>query len=295
MFTTARAPQRLLHGFVLGVFLFGLSACRRPEPAERTVDNLDDVLAAVPDSAMRERWRAAQSAGQLPPLESLRVPTNPLSTRRPATVDTSRPSPPSMQIPQNAVADARALLTPPLSDYEGGVIVETIEPNRIVARLSDSTAGAPPQGRIEIHYKLPAGAQLVQLPASAALSLSFHESLEDGSLRRIIGLMLERTPVLLRVSDGDRQPYARNFPAAQLSVRQNAPGTDSVSTVMITYGGRTLTLRPGDRQRTRDARGELEFFLESSYYTPPARVALSEGDPYHVRLMVYRVRAPAPG
>jgi hypothetical protein len=35
----------------------------------------------------------------------------------------------------------------------------------------------------------------------------------------------------------------------------------------------------------------VEFFLESSYYTRPASVELAEGDPYHVRLIAWRVPA----
>jgi hypothetical protein len=57
-------------------------------------------------------------------------------------------------------------------------------------------------------------------------------------------------------------------------VRQNAPGADSIATGH-TCAGRTLTMRPGERQRTRDARGVVEIFLESSYYTPAARVQLA--------------------
>ena len=39
-------------------------ACRPSEP-ERPA-KLDDILAAVPDSGMRERWRTAAAEGRLP-------------------------------------------------------------------------------------------------------------------------------------------------------------------------------------------------------------------------------------
>lgn len=272
-----------------------VSSCRPAEPAERRVEDLEDVLAAVPDSAMRERWREAQDAGRLPPLDSLRVPTNPIATRTPATVDTTRQVPPSVQIPQGAVADARAAVTPPISDYEGPATLEEVGATSMILRLTDTAAaGAATQPRMEIHYTLPTGARLAQLPASASVSLIFHESVESGSQRRIIAVAQERAPVLVRVSDGSQTPYARTFRGAQLSVRQNAPDADSISTVTITYAGRALTLRPGERQRTRDARGDVEIFLESSYYTPAARVQLAEGDPYHVRFMVYRLATASP-
>jgi hypothetical protein len=294
MFMIVLPKSRIGVCLLLALFSAPLASCRPAEPAEERVEDLDEVLAAVPDSAMRARWREAEAAGRLPPLDSLRVPTNPIGTRRPATVDTMRQPPPNVQIPQGAVADVRAVVTPAIIDYEGPATIEEVGATSIILRLADTVAGAATQARMEIHYKLPAGARLVQLPASAAVSLSFHESVEDGSQRKIIAIAQERAPVLMRVSDGDRTSYARAFRAAGLSARQNAPGADSISTVTFTYAGRALTLRPGERQRTRDAGGEVEIFLESSYYTLPAGVMLAEGDPYHVRFMVYRVAQGSP-
>jgi len=296
MLMIVRAESKLGASCLLpALFAASLASCRPAEPAERRVEDLEEVLAAVPDSAMRERWREAQEAGRLPPLDSLRVPTNPIGTRTAATVDTTRQAPPSVQIPQGAVADARAAVTPAITDYEGPAILEEVGAASMTLRLTDTTAaGAATQPRMEIHYTLPTGARLAQLPASAPVSLTFHESVESGSQRRIIAVTEERAAVLMRVSDGNRTPYARTFRGAQLSVRQNAPGADSISTVTITYAGRALTMRPGERQRTRDARGEVEIFLESSYYTPEERVQLAEGDPYHVRFMVYRLAPTSP-
>ncbi|HSL68866.1 MAG TPA: hypothetical protein VK864_01425, partial [Longimicrobiales bacterium] len=183
---------------------------------------------------------------------------------------------------------------PALSDYDGRATLEEFGAAPLVVRLADTVPGAA-QGRLEIHYKLPAGATLIQLPAAAPLSLSYHETVEDGSQRRVVALAQDRAPLLVRVAAGDRRPYARAFPGLQLAVRQNAPAADGISTVTITHANRALTLRPGERQRSRDARGEVEIFLESSYWTPPAQIQLAEGDPYHVRLMVYRIAPTSPG
>jgi hypothetical protein len=259
--------------------------CGAEEPAVRQVEDLDQVLEAVPDAAMRERWRAAQAEGRLPPLEMLRLPAQPVSLRQQATVPAPGSAPATARVPQGVVADVRAIANPPIANYDGGVTVESVDPERIVARLPDTAQSA----RIEVAYRLPQGATLAAPTGPVALFLS--ESEASGSQRRIVGFSQERSPLLWRIADGASKPYARTFASAQLSVRQNAPGSDGVSTVTISYGGRSLTLRPGERNRVRDARGEIEFFLESSYYTAPASVELAEGDPYHVRLTAWRVQA----
>ncbi len=63
----------------------GLACARKDEPPQR-VDSLGQILAAIPDSAMRQRWREAAAKGQLAPLESLPVPNQPLATRTRATI-----------------------------------------------------------------------------------------------------------------------------------------------------------------------------------------------------------------
>ena len=288
MLAIVRAPRSVVQVVVLAVSIISIG-CRAQEPAVRQVQNLDEVLAAVPDAAMRERWRAAQAEGRLPPLESLRLPTQTVAVRQRATVPAATAPPQTTaRVPQGAVADVRAIANPPVANYDGNVTLDSVDRERIVARLPDGAQAA----RVEVAYKLPDGATLAT-PTQQPVSLLLSESIASGSQRRIVGFSQERAPLLWRISDGDRKPYARTFAAAQLSVRQNAPGADGVSTVTISYGGRQIMLRPGERNRARDARGEIEFFLETSYYTAPASVELSEGDPYHVRLVAWRVQAPA--
>lgn len=280
------AVDRVLR-FSVPVALLALSvtsvSCRREEPPVRQVQNLDEVLEAVPDQAMRERWRTAQAEGRLPALEHLRLPTQPISVRQRATVPATESQPTTVAVPQGAVADVRAIASPSIANYDGVVTLDSVNQERIVARLTGAQAA-----RLEVAYKLPQGAALAT-PSQQPVSLLMSESTASGSQRRIVGFSQERAPLLWRIADGDSKPYTRTFAAAQLSVRQNAPGRDGVSTVTISYGGRSVTLRPGERNRA----GEIEFFLESSYYTPAASVELAEGDPYHVRLVAWRVQAQA--
>jgi len=287
MLAIVRAPRSAVHIVLLAMSIIPMG-CRTQEPAVRQVENLDEVLAAVPDAAMRERWRTAQAEGRLPPLESLRLPTQTVSLRQRATVPATDQQSTTVRVPQGVVADVRAIANPPIANYDGTVTLDSVDQERIVARLPDGAQA----GRVEVAYRLPQGATLAP-PTPQPVSLLFSETIASGSQRRIVGFSQERAPLLWRISDGDSKPYARTFAAAQLSVRQNAPGSDGVSTVTISYGGRSITLRPGERNRARDARGEIEFFLETSYYTPAASVELAEGDPYHVRLIAWRVQAQA--
>jgi hypothetical protein len=54
------------------------------------------------------------------------------------------------------------------------------------------------------------------------------------------------------------------------------------------FGGVIFEMRPGNRQRVRRGSRTLEIFVVSTHYTPPEQARLAEGNPYQVRLMVYR-------
>ena len=102
-------------------------------------------------------------------------------------------------------------------------------------------------------------------------------------------------PVLVYISDGGMRPYARRFDELPLSITQRAPGRDSVALVTVTLGGASATLRPGERAQLTFGGAPVGIFLENSYWTPSERVETAEGDAYHVTLMLYRLRAGAPG
>ena len=108
MLAIVRAPRSAVHIVLLAMSIIPMG-CRTQEPAVRQVENLDEVLAAVPDAAMRERWRTAQAEGRLPPLESLRLPTQTVSLRQRATVPATDQQSTTVRVPQGVVADVRAI------------------------------------------------------------------------------------------------------------------------------------------------------------------------------------------
>jgi hypothetical protein len=134
-----------------------------------------------------------------------------------------------------------------------------------------------------------ANAQPLAIRASDSLTLTLRDEVVDGSMRQLVHLRAARDPaILMYVSDGARTPYARRFEDIPLAVTQDRTGSDNVAAVSVNYAGQSFRMLPGDRRQARDANGTVELFLQSSYFTPPERVALAEGDPYHVTLVVYR-------
>ena len=269
--------------FAMSLLASACSSATQSRPAERPgrVENIEQITASIQDSAMRERWREAAAAGQLPSLGSLPVPDTIISTRQRARVADARLQRGAALIPPQAVADVRLMGLDTLRVYRGPITLGDSAGGRVRATL----AGAP---AVEIHYKLPGNQPLVLLPGP--LTLVYRDDVVNSSVRRELIITAPNAPVLLHLNDGSNQPYDRTFRELPLRVRQTGQADQLISPVEITYADQQFVLRPGERRRARDAAGDVEFFVLSSHYTPPAQVETAEGDPYHVQLFMYRVR-----
>src|SRR4029434_10832216 len=85
-----------------------LAACgRTTEDKPARVSSVDQLVAASPDSAMKQRWRDAASKGQLPSFESLPSVQQRVSVRTPAQVADSPRTPAAPTIQPRAVATVR--------------------------------------------------------------------------------------------------------------------------------------------------------------------------------------------
>lgn len=284
-----RSGLRTTIAGLVGLAGAGTIACgarTTPEPpASGPVESIDQILVAVPDSAMRERWRTAEADGQLPALSSIPTPETRLEVRERPPTPVDRPDTPSVTVPQGAVADVRLATSPRTDQYSGSFSIERASEGIIIGRIEQ------PAARVEIHYELPGETQLAGVPDRGTLSLAFREGLANGSMRRELFLGAGREhPVLVYLSDGGDVPYSRQFEALPLAVRQAEPSGEKVADVIVTYAGQEARLAPGDRQRFDDEAGVVEVIVTSSFYTPRGQTMLSEGDPYHVILMLYRVQ-----
>ncbi|MGH7694782.1 MAG: hypothetical protein ACRENH_07365, partial [Gemmatimonadaceae bacterium] len=217
-----------------------IAACGRARDDKPVrVTSVDQLVAASPDSAMKQRWRDAAAKGQLPSLESLPAVQQRVAVRTPAqVVDSPRTAaPPAPQ--QGVVATVRAFSRTPVEQYAGAFTITNSTANVIVGTLAGRSEP------FELHFKLPDTTQLAAVQPNAQYRLRVRDELENQSIRR--ELMLSGSdggPVLFYLSDGGMRPYAKRFPEG-LSVTQRPPGRDSVAPVTVTLGGASTTLRPG--------------------------------------------------
>jgi hypothetical protein len=263
-----------------------LAACARGEDrGSARVSSVEQLEAASPDTAMKRRWREAAEKGQLPSLDSLPAVQSRLTTRTPAQVTDSARQPTRPVIQQGVVATVRPFSTRPVEQYTGAFTVTNTTATSITGTL---TGRSEP---FELHFKLPDTTQLVAIAANSQQQLHVRDEVENSSMRReVILSTADRLPLLAYVSDGGTTPYQRRFEQFPLSLIQRPPARDSVSSVTVTLGGATATLRPGERTVLTVGGSRLGVLLLSSFWTPAARVETAEGDPYHVTLMIYRVR-----
>jgi len=280
--------MRILWGVAALITAALAGACARGGdelPAQAA--SVEEIAAASPDAAMKERWRDAAAKGQLPPLESLPGGRRGVVVRTPAQVADAPRTPAAPVIQDTVVATVQPFSRVPLEEYTGAFTVTNATPGVITGTVT----GRPEP--FELHFKLPDAVRLVPLDLKSPHRLLVRDAVVNQSLRRELFLSTaDRAPMLVFISDGAMRPYARRFEEIPLDVRQLPPGADAVSRVTVTLGGAAATLRPGDRARLTVGGMPLEVFLETSYWTPPDRIETVEGDAYHVTLMLYR---PTPG
>jgi len=261
-------------------------ACARIDESPQRVDSLGQILAAIPDSAMRQRWREAAAKGQLAPLESLPVPNQPLATRARATIRDTGDVAKVPTIPEQTVADVRVAAVDAPETYSGAFTVLSAAPGRITGRITGRTSP------LAIIYRVPGDSSAAgSLAAGTELRLRLRDEVVNNSQRaEIILADVARIPVLFKLSDGGNQPYARRFEDVPISVSQQSPARDGVAPVAISLASARAVLRPGDRAVLTAGTARVEFILLSSYWTAPQGIETAEGDPFHVIIVGRRVR-----
>ena len=261
-------------------------ACARKDETPQRVDSLGQILTSIPDSAMRQRWREAAAKGQLAPLESLPVPSQPLATRTRATIRDTGNVAKTPTIPAQTVADIRVAAVDAPETYSGAFTVVSAEPGRISGRIAGRSSPLP------IIYRVPGDSSAVAaVTAGTELRLRLRDEVVNNSQRAEVSLSdAARAPVLFKLSDGGNQPYARRFEDMPLSVSQQPPGRDGVAPVTISLADSRAVLRPGDRATLTAGTARVQFILLSSYWTAPQAIETAEGDPFHVIIVGHRVR-----
>lgn len=280
--------RRIVISLIGFLACLGVGGCAKKESVQtqgQPTERIDQIVASVPQEEMRERWRSAHSNGQLPNLNKIPMPQEPISMRRrtmAAEGDLDKKiSKPDM--PEGVVADVRLWSVVPMDEYAGPFSILEKSADKWVGRIQKV---AEP---FEIHYRFPDKSALMAPPETAALHLTFREKVVNLSLHRLVHLRdQDGLPWLLFISEGSGQPYYRAFDQPTLSIRQENPSKDGVAPVTVTYETQQRTLRPGDLVTLDTRQGKIKIFLLSSYYTLTTQWPAIEGDPYHVALVLYR-------
>src|SRR5258705_11278996 len=260
--------------------------CARTESAPQRVDSLGQILAAVPDSPMRQRWRDPAAKGQPAPLESLPIPRHVLATRAPATLRDTGNVAKTPSITPQAVAEVKVAALDAPAAYDGAFTVVSAAAGRLTGGIEGRPAPLTLVSRVPGN-----GSAVAALAAGSVLRLHLRSVVVENSQRTEVFLAdAGRVPVLFKLSDGSRSPYARRFTDLPISLTQQQPGRNGVAPVVVTLGDARAALRPGERTTLSTGSTRVEFILLSSYWTAAKDIETAEGDPFHVMLVGYRVR-----
>lgn len=245
---------------------------------------LRPILQAVQDSVMVKRWKQAYEAKQMPLLETLPKPGQVVFRRMVVKIEQDTviaANPPFL--PDKLIATVEPFSITQISEYHGLFLVTDISPEKIKGTLEMI------EQPMEIYYRLPEKQELL-LEEGMRLNLTLTEKIVRGSFTRMVSLLEDSLKILLfYLSDGSSVPYNRKIEDIGLTIIQHKNGEGNRATVSITYKGQTFQMTEGDKVRAQDEFGEVEFFLLSSFFSQPSAIILSEGLPFYVTLMAYRV------
>jgi hypothetical protein len=256
-----------------------LSACRGES---RAPQRIEQIIAAVPDSAMRARWRAASDSGRLPALSRLHLPDSARLVRRPSTLTSAVRQASQPRITPGAVAEVKVTTTPRVRTYRGAVTLRAVAAGRLSGQLEGGNI-------VELLYKLPDTVALTALQPGAYQLRLRDEVVEESQRREVVLRRGNGSPVLWYISDGSATAYRRRFEELPLTIEQVAPDSGRQAAVRVALGTSQALLRVGQRGTLRDGEGPVQVVVLSSFWTTPGRAPrLVEGDPYHVVVIGYR-------
>lgn len=263
-----------------------ISACA--STTEPPLKPLDKVLAGVPNPAMQEKWRSADAAGKLPPIDAIPTVKQGVTQRRPVMLQVAATEPQRPAIPPQTVATVQPFSRTPVVDYVGTFQVTSHKPGVLIGTLKDR---AEP---LALYYKLPGKTQLVDIKEQTALNLLLRDDVVDTALQRRVVLHTgQGTTPFVFIAEGSPQPYKQMIEVLQLTIEQlpfdEAPkGEERYPPVKLTYGADTLTLKPGERGNLGEGERAVEAYLLESLAVGTQRALLREGQPYYVNVMLYR-------
>ncbi len=279
-----RKPKKSRWGWLFRWLLMSLCVVLVATACKQEVKKpVDKVLQGVQDPEMQQRWKQADSAGNLPTIDSIPTPKESVTRRR--QVEVVEPSKQERRpvIPEEAVAGAQPFSLKPITHYDGTFQVTSQRPGVLVGMLEAN------EGPLELYYKLPAKYDTLVIPKQAKLQLSLRDAIEGTALQRRILLYTEDgTAQFLYIAEGSAQPYRQTIEAAKIRIEQQ--GKEDNPPVRVTYASNSVTVTQGERKKIGLGEQAVEIFLISSIASSQRQSLLREGQPYYVNLIMYRVQ-----
>lgn len=265
----------------LMVWMIIVSACSQP-PTRPQVGSIDDVVAHVPDPAMKKVWLDAEAKHALPPTNKIPVVDNPVSHRQIAQVKAVPTKPTRPVIPQEAVIAVQPFSETALTRYDGPFDIVAHEPGVLKAKLRDQ------ESPFEIFYKLPGPKKALQAQKSASLHLTYRDEVLGNTLQRRIILLdseTKRTP-LIAIAEGSPKPYQTVIETFGLVIEQATKGEHPAVTVR--YGDQVIILQEGETKVIGEGEQQLTAYLLNSYVQDRRFAEADAGQPYYVNIVLYQ-------
>lgn len=269
-----------------GIIIITFPGCKdigKPKEPE-TITDVDQITRSIPDEATRKLWREAAEKGKLPDIKKIPIPLERVAKRKREILHPQEPEIKRPKIAEKSIADVLFFTNDTdLTKYIGPISISSIQPGLITGKLKDR------KHELEIIYKIPDDTQNLRIKEKDSLELSFRDEVINSTVqRRAILSTKEGALSFFYLSEGSNQPYSETFKQPLISIKQRIKEEKGVYPVDVTYGNKVYTLKPGEKVKIRDQRGTITMFLISSVYTNPKMIAVSEGSPYYITLMIYR-------
>lgn len=273
----SNAGRILLKLLFVGVLATGCASAA----GQKELKPVDKVLLGVSNPKMKQVWKQAEAKGELPPIEAIPTPKKHLTKREPTVVkEPVAPKRPPI-ITDKTLAKVEPFSLTPIVKYDGLFQVTKHEPGVLTGRLQQRDE------QLELYYKLPGKLRSIPVSKTSELALSLRDEVAESALQRSIVLRNKEGEIqLVYIAEGSDKTYRRTIKSLNLIIEQEEGyGSPPVS---ITYAGTTITLKEGEKQKVGDGQQTAEVFLITSTAMSPQQAMVREGQPYYVRLIMYK-------
>lgn len=255
--------------------------------SQNNVESIEQITSAVRNPEMKKRWENAYNNGTLPPLNTLPIPSQPVSQRQAIKMPSDLEVPYKRPVIAESVPIDVQIYTKDLklTKYRGKYEVVSHRDGVLVGKIDNS------KETFEILYKLPQTKHAEIVIAAPNLFLEYHNYLSESAIQRRIVLYDQETkiPKIISIAEGSETPYRMILSEIGLTIVQNVqPNNDDDPSITINYNGQSVTLLPGDEKSIGRGNNALRIHILSSYAYNPKEELLLEGQPYYVNIIIYK-------